>query len=130
MDGEELSAVHSVGSQRTGQAHVAAGIEVVDIDCGNPANAATLKKYGVRSWPQFNICRRSTKKLITRFSGYTTAFIAGIDQGPRATTSGGASWQHCSGCGLTQIMGAEQLHLQPAAIVGRDATGAGLESSC
>ena len=51
----------------------AAGIEVVDIDCGNPANAATLKKYGVRSWPQFNICRKSTKKLITRFSGYTTA---------------------------------------------------------
>ena len=51
----------------------AAGIEVVNIDCGNPANAATLKKYGVRSWPQFNICRRSTKKLVTRFSGYTTA---------------------------------------------------------
>ena len=51
----------------------AAGIEVVNIDCGNPANAATLKKYGVRSWPQFNICRKSTKKLVTRFSGYTTA---------------------------------------------------------
>jgi hypothetical protein len=27
----------------------AAGIEVVDIDCGNPANAATLKKYGVEA---------------------------------------------------------------------------------
>ena len=51
----------------------AAGIEVVNIDCGNPANAATLKKYGVRSWPQFNVCRRSTKKSLTRFSGYTTA---------------------------------------------------------
>ena len=30
-------------------------------------------KYGVRSWPQFNVCRRSTKKSLTRFSGYTTA---------------------------------------------------------
>ena len=52
---------------------VAAGIEVVDIDCGNPKNAAKLKKYGIKSWPQFNVCRRSTKKSLTRFSGYTTA---------------------------------------------------------
>jgi hypothetical protein len=52
---------------------VAAGIEVVNIDCGNPKNAAKLRQYGVRSWPQFQICRKSTKKSVTRFSGYTTA---------------------------------------------------------
>ena len=71
----------------------AAGIEVVNIDCGNPKNAAKLKKYGIKSWPQFNICQRSTKKLITRFSGYTTASsllasIRGHEQPPAAEPVG------------------------------------------
>jgi hypothetical protein len=101
----------------------------VNIDCGNPKNAATLKKYGIRSWPQFNICRvdEETNHSILRIhDGIRTA---GIDQGARETTSGETSWGHRSGCGVAQGVGAEQLHLQPAAIVGRDTTGRSLESS-
>jgi hypothetical protein len=81
MDGVGLSAVHSVGSQRTGQAH-AAGIEVVNIDCGNPANAATLKKYGIRSWPQFNICRVDEETNHSLLRIHDGGFTAGIDPGP------------------------------------------------
>jgi hypothetical protein len=129
MDGKELSAVHPVGSQRTGKL-TAAGIEVVNIDCGNPKNAATLKKYGIRSWPQFNICRKSTKKLITRFSGYTTAdsllaSIRGHEKPPAAKPVGDIAQDAES----LRAWVRSNYTCEPTAIVGRDATGASLEPS-
>jgi hypothetical protein len=130
MDGKKLSAVHSVGSNRAGQTD----------SSGHRGRGYRLRQSSERG--EAEKVRRQKLAAIQRLSAFDEeanhsllrihdgGFTAGIDQGPRETTSGGASWQHCSGCGLTQIMGAEQLHLQPAAIVGRDATGAGLESSC
>jgi hypothetical protein len=72
MDGKKLSAVHSVGSQRTGQAD-SGGHRGGEHRLRQSSERGDSEKYGIRSWPQFNVCRRSTKKLITRFSGYTTA---------------------------------------------------------
>jgi hypothetical protein len=93
MDGKELSAVHSVGSNRAGQTdssgHRGGGYRLrQSSERGEAEKVRHQKLAAIQYLSAFD--EETNHSLLRIHDG---GFTAGIDQGTRETKSGGASWQ-------------------------------------